>query len=270
MPEIEPKDKTLKTLEGIHLWHAPMSSCSQRVRIVLAETNQQFESHLINIGKDEHATEEYQSIHPKGLVPALVNEGHLFTESIDIIQHITGEHSDLFKIASQELLKMADDAQQDLKLLTFEFLFRAGPPPNDDAVQAFQKTHHNEWLKQFRTDFASGFAPDRIREALRATEHGFEHLNNRLSDGRKYLDGESFSLSDVAWMPNVHRFNLMAWPFEQTPYLKTWFDTVSRRSSYKSALMDWQAEGVASTFEAYTTQRQAQGTDVRSFLAELK
>ena len=85
MPFIEPKDQTLKALTGLHLWHAPMSSCSQRVRIVLAETGQGFESHLVNLEKDEHASPEYQAIHPKGLVPALVDDGRLMIESVDII-----------------------------------------------------------------------------------------------------------------------------------------------------------------------------------------
>ncbi|MFT6272695.1 MAG: glutathione S-transferase [Dinoroseobacter sp.] len=35
MLEIEPIDQSLKTLTGLHLWHAPMSSCSQRVRLGL-------------------------------------------------------------------------------------------------------------------------------------------------------------------------------------------------------------------------------------------
>ena len=49
MPRIEPQDTLLKDLSGLHLWHAPMSSCSQRVRIVMAETGQAFESHLIHL-----------------------------------------------------------------------------------------------------------------------------------------------------------------------------------------------------------------------------
>lgn len=129
MPEIEPKDPSLKSLEGLHLWHAPMSSCSQRVRIVLAELDKPFVSHVVNLEKDEHATPEYQAIHPKGLVPALVEEGHLYIESIDIIQQMAGTNNPLAKAASPELLEMADEAQLDLKLLTFEFLFRSGPAP---------------------------------------------------------------------------------------------------------------------------------------------
>ena len=265
MPEIQSSNPTIKSLDGLHLWHAPMSSCSQRVRIVLAETGKSFVSHLVNLEKDEHATEEYQAIHPKGLVPAFVDDGKLFIESIDIIQQIAGAEGVLSKASSPELLTMADEAQMDLKLLTFEFLFRSGPPPGPEAAAAFQRTHQNDWLKQFRIDFVNGFDKTRIDDAVNRTMAGFCTLDAVLSDERSYLGGNEFSLSDVAWMPNVHRFELMQWPFERTPYLKAWFDRVSTRPSYKAALLDWQPPEVSKVFAEYTLQRREQGTDVRAF-----
>lgn len=265
MPEIEPRDMSLKSLEGIHLWHAPMSSCSQRVRIVLAETGKPFVSHVVDLERNEHAMMEYQAIHPKGLVPALVEDGHLFIESVHIIQQVAGNDSALAKAASPELLQNADEAQLDLKLLSFEFLFRSRPPPRPEDAEAFQHTHQNDWLKQFRIDFAKGFGPERIDAAVRRTDEGFRHLDDLLSDGRRYLGGDEFSLSDVAWMPNFHRFNLMGWPFERTQNLKAWFGRVSARPSYQEALLNWQPEVVPGAFAEYTQKRRTEGTDVRAF-----
>ena len=265
MPEIEPIEQTLKSLKGIHLWHAPMSSCSQRVRIALAEIDRHFESHLIDLEQDEHATPEYQRIHPKGLVPALVDDGRLFIESIDIIGHVAGDESPLAQVGSDRLLAMADAAQLDLKLLTFEFLFRVGPPPSLETAAAFQKSHQNEWLRQFRIDFANGFGKDRLNDAIARTDGGFRHLDRLLSDGRTYFEGPNFTLSDIAWMPNVHRFKLMDWPFERTPHLQTWFERITDRPSYRQALLNWQPAPVAEAFEGYTKHRQAEGTGVRSF-----
>lgn len=265
MPEIEPIEQTLKSLKGLHLWHAPMSSCSQRVRITLAEADKRFESHLIDLEKDEHATPEYQRIHPKGLVPALVDDGRLFIESIDIIAHVAGAGSPLAPVGSDRLLAMANAAQLDLKLLTFEFLFRIGPPPPPKAAAAFQKSHQNDWLRQFRIDFANGFGKDRLNAAIARTDEGFRHLDGLLADGRTYLEGSGFTLSDIAWMPNVHRFRLMDWPFERTPHLQAWFERITERPSYRQALLDWQPVAVAEAFEEYTKRRQAEGNGVRSF-----
>ncbi len=265
MPEIEPQDPNLKFLTGIHLWHAPMSSCSQRVRITLAESDRSFQSHLILLEKNEHATPEYQKIHPKGLVPALVEDGRLYIESVDIIRQIAGPDNPINTISDTTFLAMADAAQLDLKLLTFEFLFRGDPPQSAEAVEAFQKNHKNDWLRQFYSDFANGFEPDRLNAAIARTDEGFQYLNSTLSDGRAYLEGDAFTLSDIAWMPNVHRFHLMGWPFERTPFVEDWFVRVSARPSYQTALVDWQPEPAIDHFAKYTKQRQAAGTDVRSF-----
>lgn len=265
MPRIEPQDETLKDLTGLHLWHAAMSSCSQRVRIVMAETGQDFESHLINLEQDEHATEAYQKVHPKGLVPALVDDGALIIESIDIIRHLAGRNGALAATTAPELLEMADAAQLDLKLLTFEFLFRAGPPPPPEVAEAFQARHQNAWLKQFRRDFAAGFDRDRIDAAVRRTDEGFRHLDRLLADGRTCLAGEAFSLADIAWMPNLHRMDLMGWPYARVPHLKAWFDRVSQRPSYRSALQEWEPAQAVEAFSAYTAKRRKEGTDIRSF-----
>lgn len=267
MPKIEPKDQSLKSLTGLHLWHAPLSSCSQRVRITLAEAGKGYESHLVNLEKGEHATEAYQAIHPKGVVPALIDDGDLHIESIDIIRHVAARVApELLSQEGEELLALADASQTDLKLLTFEFLFRGGPPKSDAEAQAFQSNHKNDYLRQFYRDFAAGFEPARVARAVETTMTGFRRLDRVLSDGRSYLCGQEFTLADIAWMPNVHRFALMEWPFDRTPHLARWFAHVSQRPSYQTALVDWQAEEVAGEFTRYTETRRREGTDVAAHL----
>lgn len=264
MPQIEPQDKSLGDLKGLHLWHAPLSSCSQRVRLVLAELDLNYESNLINLEAGEHATAAYQAIHPKGVVPALVDDGKLFIESIDIIGHLAGANTALTS-GSTDLLALADGAQLDLKLLTFEFLFKGAPTASEEKTKAFQANHKNEWLKQFYLDFNTGFDRDRIQYAVRRTAAGFEVLDARLADGRKFLSGDEFSLADIAWLPNTHRFSLMGWPLGRTPHVSAWFRRMQQRSSYQKALLDWQAEEAAGAFAEYTKLRRNEGTDIRTF-----
>ncbi|MYF88006.1 MAG: glutathione S-transferase family protein [Boseongicola sp. SB0676_bin_33] len=150
-------------------------------------------------------------------------------------------------------------------MLSFEFLFRTRPPPGPEDAEAFQRCHQNYWLKQFRRDFAKGFEPERIDAAVGRTDERFRHLDNLLSDGRRCLGGDEFSLSDVAWMPNFHRFDLMGWPFERTPNLKDWFESVSARPSYLEALLNWQPDAVRGAIAEYTRKRRSEGTDIRAF-----
>lgn len=266
MPRIETSNPNITSLQGRHLWHAPLSSCSQRVRLCLAETDSNFESHLLNLERGDHASEDYQRIHPKGVVPAMVEDGTLYIESIDIIRHLARHSLALRDGVDDDLLPRADAAQVDLKLLTFEFLFATTRGGTDAKAAAFQKNHQNEWLKEFYRDFAAGFDPVRVTQAVTRTRQGFEYLDTVLADGRRFLSGPNFTLADIAWLPNVHRFSLMGWPWEQTPHLHRWFSIVSKRPSYQSALVDWENQDAITAFTDYTKQRQDEGTDIRKAL----
>ena len=90
MPQIETKNEKVQKLAGLHLYHDPLSSCAIRVRMVLAEKKLLWQSHVIDLAKMEHATPEYQSINPNGLVPTLIHDGRTYIESIDIIQYLDG------------------------------------------------------------------------------------------------------------------------------------------------------------------------------------
>ena len=64
------------------------SSCSQKVRILLAEKELEFERHHVDLITCENATEEFLSINKRGLVPILVHDGEVHVESNDILQYI--------------------------------------------------------------------------------------------------------------------------------------------------------------------------------------
>ena len=85
---------------------------------------------------------------------------------------MVGDESPLAQVGLDNLLAMANAAQLDLTLLTFEFLFCIGLPPLPKAA-AFQNSHQNEWLRQFRTDFANGIGKDRLNDTIARTDGGF-------------------------------------------------------------------------------------------------
>lgn len=275
MPIIEPKDISLKSLKGLHLWHGDLSSCSQRVRITLAEKGLDWESHPISIPKNEHATPEYQAINPKGLVPAFVHDGVLIIESKDIIQYLETTFpapalqpdSDQDRITLQKWLNDADEEQSHLKLLSHEFLFRARKVMSSQDVDAFAAKHHNKELVAFIREWQSAdiMSVERITTAVDATHGYFAELDRALAVG-PWIMGEQFTLADAAWMPNVHRMSLMDWPLERTPNLSGWYERARRRPSFKTGLADWQPDGVAERFGNYVNERNhSAGVHVRNF-----
>lgn len=271
MPIIEPGNTDLKTLKGIHLWHAGLSTCSQRVRMTLAELGHDFESHLIDLHAGENASEAYQKIHPKGVVPALVHDGTLVIESIDIIAYLDEQlgNGQLRPVAQEEdiasLIARADEAQPMLKLCTFEFLFQAAPSASDAVRTTFQKTHKNEWLKKFHRDFRAGFERSRVHEAVDKVHGDFQGLEQLCSDGRPWLAGDEFSLADIAWMPNFHRFDLIGWPFARYPHLSRWFTAASARPSYRTALEEWEPQDLFDLVMPKLDARRTAGDGIETY-----
>jgi GST-like protein len=91
---VTPTNKSVTVLEGLHLFHADISNCSMRVRMVLAEKELPWTSHHLDLRKKETVTPEYFGVHPKGLVPTLVHNGVVHIESNEIIEYLDETYSD--------------------------------------------------------------------------------------------------------------------------------------------------------------------------------
>lgn len=275
MPVIDTKNETVKAQTGLHLYHFWLSSCSQRVRVVLAEKNLQWVDHPVDISPHgmEHATEEFQSINPKGVVPVLVHDGKIIIESIDIISYLD-EHfpekplvpeNDEAKLRMQEWLDRADAAQHSIKTLTHEFLLKDGRM-NAEQLADFLERHHNRELTEFMKVFCSeeGIPRSEVEHDLKVQHDAFVLLDTALKH-KTWLVDETFSLADVAWIPNVRRLELMGYPLERHPHLLAWFERIQERQSYYKGVSDCEIPPAVAHFKEYVTQRLSENTGIISY-----
>lgn len=281
MPIIETSNEEVKKFTGLHLYHGGLSSCAQRARITLAEKNLDWVPHVVDLRKDEHCTEEYQSINPKGLIPTLVHDGTVITESVDIIAYLDENFPGESLVprsesSRQEVLAWtakADRSQKSLKLISHEFLFKPTKRYSPEALAKFVATHRNKELQDFMIKFSSeeGFSKAEIDAAVKEHFDAFTELDHAL-DGKDWLVDNQFTLADVAWAPNVHRVDLMFYPLDIHPNLNAWYKRLMERPSYRIGLVEHEPENAASTFAEYTKQRRAEGTDVTCYgpLKELR
>ena len=195
MPIIEPGRPDLRELKGLHLWHGGLSNCSQRCRITLSELGLDYESTIVNLQAAEHATEEFHQINPNGVVPVLVHDGTVITNSVDIIAYLDETFGDGSlrpahlenEIASA--LEHADKSQLALKYCTFEFLFQHGPRPTDEIFQQLMDGLQSEWLKDFHREYRAGFSRERIHDMVGRAHSDFLQREEVLQDGRNFPVG---------------------------------------------------------------------------------
>src|SRR3954469_15006372 len=73
----------------LKLYNAPHSTCSQKVRICLAEKNLPFEDIRLDLGKGKDQLKpEYLKLNPNGVVPTLVDDGHVIIDSSVICEYL--------------------------------------------------------------------------------------------------------------------------------------------------------------------------------------
>jgi glutathione S-transferase len=72
----------------LKLFHANHSTCSQKVRVCLAEKGLEWESQIINLATNEHLSPEYLALNPNGVVPTLIHDGAVITDSGVICEYL--------------------------------------------------------------------------------------------------------------------------------------------------------------------------------------
>ena len=76
-------------MSNLQLYHNDMSSCSQKVRLVLEEKNLSWYSHHMNLRKGETRSKEYTSkLNENGVVPTLIDGDQIIIESTVIMEYL--------------------------------------------------------------------------------------------------------------------------------------------------------------------------------------
>ena len=274
MPILDPAPPT-DALRGLHLFHYGPSTCSQRVRIALAEKELDYADHVVDLAARAQLRPEFLAINPRGLVPALVDNGTRVIESVDIIGYLDQRYPLPPLVGpdaadSNTLRSAADGAQDPLRTLTHEFAFRARGEPRRDDLEAYVRAAPDPEAGAFFFSFADN-GPDwatRVDQASRAMVDALDRLE-RAIDGRPWLEGASFGLADIAWAPTVHRLVTIGWPWERWPLVEQWYGRVAARPSFASAVLAFEPSGPRAALAGYVARRAAEGTGVAQRLSEL-
>jgi glutathione S-transferase len=120
-------------------------------------------------------------------------------------------------------------------------------------------------MRQFWRDYRNVFSRDVIHEMVGKVHEDFLRREDVLSDGTRWMAGDTFSLADIAWMPNFHRFDLLRWPLQQYPALMRWFEGASARPSYRKALDGWEPLPLMKVALAALDERRAENHGIDSY-----
>ena len=273
MPRIDnPKSPLVPRLQGLHLFHFEGAPCAQRVRFALAEKGLTRDrdvawqsdapdtlvaetgtwiSRHVSLVKKDHLTDAYAAIHPNLVVPALVHDGRLYIESMDIDDYIDATWpqnrllpDDADRAAlTRSLVAQAKALHVSVRYVSFRWgLGRLGKlnANDEENLRRLETDGSPEHLVSFYERYDRGQIEEAtFAEHLAALEGGYATLERLLSaDGRPFLTGDSFTIADIIWSLKVLRIEECGYPFAANfPALFAWYGRVTNRPAFKEGVM---------------------------------
>ncbi len=227
----------------MHLYHAPNSAASQKVRFALHEKQLAFEEALIDLLSGEQFSEEYRAKNPGAVVPTLVDGDAVLIESSLINEYLDEAYTPgslspaapADRHAMRLLIQRFDGLHQacgDLSygVLSGPILQLVGADKINAQIEKMPGTrnraHRHAVINQ-------GVASDEFNSALAQHQSIFGEMNARL-DGRRWLVGDGFSQADLSLAIYVTRVDhlSMGREIDTRAHLKRWFGEIQRRRAY--------------------------------------
>ncbi len=240
----------------IELYHSTHSTCSQKVRLCLAEKGIAWKGHHLNLRAFDQLKPEFLAINAAGMVPVLVDGDFRLAESRIINEYLEEAYpqvrlapADPQSRARMRLwTKYSDDVATDaVKLPSFvkniqPELQRMAP----EQVRAMVAKIPDAKVRERWTNAVTrGISAADLQPSIDKLGVMVDRMDRSLSQG-PWLAGDEYSLADIDIAPFVHRlircelFHLV----EAHPRVADWYARISSRAAYAKAIPPAGSEGV--------------------------
>jgi glutathione S-transferase len=241
------------------LYHGGISTCSQKVRLVLAEKRLTFQSKTIDVPAGEHLSEWYLALNPNGVIPTLLHDGAPIIDSSVICEYLEETFWDpplapadpLGRARMRAWMRYFEETPTaSIRIPSFNLALLA--PFKKLAPREFaERTERMPLRRHFYQDMGqTGFSQKAYEESLERLAACVRRVDQSLSDGRSYLLGDLCSLADFVLLPSMIRMQDLglAYLWEDTAGFADWLARMQNRPSFAQAyypgcrldLAEWQ------------------------------
>jgi glutathione S-transferase len=246
------------------LYHNAVSTCSQKVRLVLAEKKISFESREVDLLSGEQHDPAYVKLNANHVVPTLVHDGRALIESSLINEYLDEafpdiamrSHDPIKRHAARLWIKRID---QSVHPMASVVTFAIGPrniilnQPEEVRERNIAEIPDPARRAARRSVIEHGVNAPEFSAALGAFLDLLDSMEEELVPGA-WLSGESFGLADACVLPYVLRLDHLAMDAllqpDVRPKVSDWYMRVQARPSYDVAVADWLPEPVVKLFRA--------------------
>ena len=232
---------------SLELFHAHNSTCSQKVRLCLAEKGiRDWISRPVDISERENLSPEYLAINPNGVVPAFRHNGRSIIESAVMCEYLDEVFPHQPRLVPNSPVERAH--------MRAWLRYIDEVPSMAIRVPSFQKVFMSRFQTMTEAEFKSFADANPLRRGflLKIGPDGFSKLDYDIAIDQlartlqridanlaqsSFLCGESYTVADACITPIIVRLEdlgmegLMA----QHPHLRGWYKRIQARPSFGDA-----------------------------------
>ena len=236
------------------LYHNALSTCSQKIRLVLAEKGIEFESKLVDLVSGQQHDPEYVALNPKHVVPTLVVDGEVIRESSIIAEYLDARSAanplmprDPLQAAKLRMWvrRIDDDIHGRTSGVLTHAIWtrRAVGSRSPEEIEKYLSGIPEEAERESRRDLiANGLTSPRFSGAVARMAAFLSDMEAALT-GSEWLMGDRFTLADIAVAPYVLRVSDTGfgalWSEGRRPAVADWFERLRKRPSFETAVTAW-------------------------------
>ena len=229
----------------LELYHNGSSVCAAKVRLLLAEKNIPWNGHYLDVLPGDQFDPDYLKLNPKAVVPTIVHDGVVVTESTVICEYLDEVYPDTplrpadaaGRARMRLWTKVVDEALHPKVVdITFTVSHRhtviaKGAEVTrsfiEDAPDLVSRERRHGWIYK-------GFDAPGVKEAVDVYAKALREMNEALAN-QEWLAGDTFSLADIGVIPYVNRLHMLnmseMWN-DRLPHVADWFERVRARASF--------------------------------------
>lgn len=237
----------------VKLYHAHISTCSQKVRFALAEKGVAYDSQVLNLRAGEQYSKDYRRLNPNAVVPTLLNGDDIIRESTIINEYIEDAFAGPPLLPAQPAARAAvrlwtkqldEGVHAAIVVLSFCIAFRNDFLSRTDAEmqEFFQRMDNPQRQKFYQSAIALGLDYEEVPQAIARFQRLIRDMESALA-GARWLVGDDLSLADIGFIPYLLRLDHLglAALWSASPRVADWYSRVKQRPAYTDAIEAWLA-----------------------------
>ena len=260
MTETQSSEGERAAEEPLVLYNWPTSTCSQKVRLVLAEKGLPFEDRRLDSSRSENLADWYLKLNENGVVPTLTHGAKVVVDSSVIAEYL----DDVFPAVP---LAPADHYQRARMRAWRQFIDEM--PTRAIRVPSYNRNIRHKWTNLPQIEFdalverrtvrkhfyrhmgRAGSSAAEERDAIEQLRETILRMDRALASG-PWIIGEMFSLADIALIPTLVRMSDigLASVWDDRPRVSAWLARAQARPSFAQTFYAGSRYGAVGTHPA--------------------